>query len=81
MKDHRGRNYFPAAQGCKVWYRTINGRNVKFTLVERGWWGVGPTGSITMSRRISNGDWYPVRRSDWTPIRHTFPGLMCPVAA
>lgn len=70
MLDHRGRNYFPAAQGCRRWFRTINGRMVMFTAVVDGWWGVGPTGTITMHHRISNGDWYPTRRQAWTVIQH-----------
>lgn len=75
MIDRRGRNYFPAAQGVKLWYRTINGRTVRVVLVEDGWWGVGATGSIRIERQISNGDWYPVLRADGSEIRHVFPAL------
>lgn len=75
MQDSKGRNFFPGPQGVKVWYRHLGGRMVRMILVEDGWWGVGPTGTIRMERQISNGDWYPAWRSDRSAIRHVFPGL------
>jgi hypothetical protein len=50
------------AQGVRVWYRELSGRMFLFTLVEAGWWGTAPTGTLTVSARISNGDWYPIHR-------------------
>jgi hypothetical protein len=52
------RNYFPAAQGVKKWFRTIGGKTYMFTLVTAGWWGVPPTGTLHVWYQISNHDWY-----------------------
>jgi hypothetical protein len=45
-----------------MWYRELAGRMFRFTLVEAGWWGTAPTGTLTVSARISNGDWYPIHQ-------------------
>lgn len=55
-----------AAQGVRSWYRELAGRYFRFTLVEQGWWGTAPTGTLTVSAQISNGDWYPIHR--FTPV-------------
>jgi hypothetical protein len=49
-----------AAQGVRMWYRELNGRMFRFTLVVEGWWGVGETGTLRVKTQISNGDWYTI---------------------
>jgi hypothetical protein len=50
----------PGAQGVLVWYRTLAGREFRFTLVLAGWWGVGETGTLRVASRIG-WDWYTQR--------------------
>jgi len=53
-----------AAQGVQAWYRQINGRWYKFALVIEGWWGVGPTGTLTVYRQYRPaGDWFCFRET------------------
>jgi hypothetical protein len=56
------RQYRDGAQGVKVWDRQLSGRWFRFTLVVEGWWGVPPTGTLTVKAAISNGDYYPIHR-------------------
>jgi len=38
------------AQGVVCWMREINGVYYGFQLVYAGWWGVGETGSLTVTK-------------------------------
>ncbi len=62
MNTDKTRNYRDAAQGVERWYRKLGGRTFMFCYVVAGWWGVGETGTLTVSAAISNGDYYPVHK-------------------
>lgn len=57
-----GRNFRDAAQGCERWYRSLHGRTFMFTYVRTGWWGVGETGTLRVSRQFRPcGDFFTVK--------------------
>jgi len=44
------RHYQPAAQGVERWYRLLGDHWYHFAYVVDGWWGVGETGTLRVSR-------------------------------
>lgn len=52
----------PAAQGVLVWTRKLAGRRFWFTYVYAGWWGVGETGTLTVSAERPGLEGYPEYR-------------------
>lgn len=49
-----------AAQGVLSWWRKIGREYYRFSLVVDGWWGVGETGTLRVSKRLCGGvsDYY-----------------------